>query len=112
MAGCRAESDTASSTASEGHADARRLVCPIVPFPSEADGTMLRWVIDGRCSECEPKGDRIDADCVVLASCEGSVLCGLTRAGKGIASARHLNECSPRATLSAKKGWIDAQGLQ
>src|SRR5690606_1217752 len=35
-AGCSAENDTANSTASEGHADVRRLVCPIVPFPVEA----------------------------------------------------------------------------
>jgi len=37
---------------------------------------MLRRAIHGRCSKWEPKGDRIDADCVVLARCEGSVLCG------------------------------------
>lgn len=38
MAGCRANNETASSTASQGHAEVRRQVCSIVPFPVEANG--------------------------------------------------------------------------
>ena len=38
MAGCMAEGNTTNSMASAGHMDVRRLVCPIVPFPSEANG--------------------------------------------------------------------------
>src|SRR3546814_1328328 len=62
MAGCMAESNTANSTASEGHADARRLVCPIVPFPVEADGQMLWRALALRRREWELRHDRIRSE--------------------------------------------------
>jgi hypothetical protein len=54
-----AESNTANSTAREGHADVRRLVCPIVPFPIEADGQMLWRALALRRREWELRHDRI-----------------------------------------------------
>jgi hypothetical protein len=58
-AGCSAENDTANTTASAGHADVRRLVCPIVPFPVEADGQMLWRALALRRREWELRHDRI-----------------------------------------------------
>jgi hypothetical protein len=60
IASCRGESDTANSKTSEGHADARWLVCPIVSFPGQRTAMMLRQTLGKRCSEWESKGDRID----------------------------------------------------